>query len=187
MQEKISTCYLNDCTLLSFFFLLCTTFLFFARSCDRLRCLKCDFEVKRFPERAWVEDLLSESNLQARSTTGSSVWSPPSTPDTPKAASSSSKQRIGSAASVSSTTSTSSSTSSDHGHTTAIGGSGPVDYLFFRHNIFFEEALRNRTIADPSSCAYCCQCDWINVREDTTLDFSSRLRWACLGHSQTSK
>jgi hypothetical protein len=40
-----------------------------------------------------------------------------------------------------------------------------VDYLFFRLNFLNgSEALKLALLDSQDSCAYCCQCSWVNVR-----------------------
>ncbi|KAG2497369.1 hypothetical protein HYH03_004527 [Edaphochlamys debaryana] len=59
---------------------------------------------------------------------------------------------------------------------------GDVDYLFFRNNFPTESKLAPKMRSRPGCVAYCCQCSWLSVVDQTKLDFSSELRWVCAGH-----
>jgi hypothetical protein len=60
------------------------------------------------------------------------------------------------------------------------------DYMFFRNNAPDEAKLSTGLDNAAESCAYCCQCSWLNASEESTLmalgDGKQGLLWACAGH-----
>lgn len=69
-----------------------------------------------------------------------------------------------------------------------------ADYMFFRNSVPNVEKLNTKLgfSAGPEDeqhnfCAYCCQCSWVNVKEERTLgpmigSGEGQLHWVCAGH-----
>ncbi|CBY23813.1 unnamed protein product [Oikopleura dioica] len=56
-----------------------------------------------------------------------------------------------------------------------------TDYLFLRNNHPLKEKLKANLVVDPSSSAFCCQCESISISKRTKLD-STSLSWSCRSH-----
>lgn len=65
-----------------------------------------------------------------------------------------------------------------------------IDSLFFRLNYLNSgDALLSALVDDEGTCAYCCQCRWVSVHDESPvalngsiMSIAERLPWVCAGH-----
>lgn len=60
-----------------------------------------------------------------------------------------------------------------------------ADYMFFRNNTPNDAKLSKKLLSMNESCAYCCQCTWIDLTEERILVQANANdpQWICAGHS----